>query len=88
MFSVDWSEESIQELAALWVHIESEARASVTSACADVDQRLARDPLGIGESRSGGQRILFVAPVAVVDQLEADEQTVTVLHVHFFRQRR
>lgn len=88
MFSVDWSEESLRELAALWVLVSSEERASVTSACHDVDQRLERDPLGEGESRSAGQRILFVAPVAVVYQLEADEQTVTVLHVHYFRQRR
>ena len=54
MFSVDWSEESLQELAALWLLVESEARASVSSACDDVDHRLQRDPLGEGESRFGG----------------------------------
>ena len=88
MFSVEWSEESLQELAALWVRIESDSRALVTAACHDADRRLHVDPLGEGESRFGSQRILFIAPVALIYQLEPDEQTVTVLHAHFFQHRR
>ncbi len=40
-----------------------------------------------GESRPGGRRITFVAPLAVRFQIEADGQTVTVLQVRLFGRR-
>jgi len=61
-YTVTWTPDAEQELAAIW--LQAANRAAVTRAAHEIDQRLGRDPLSEGESRSGIRRILFVWPLA------------------------
>ena len=87
MFQVVWLQVALDELMTLWMQADATLRQAITAASHAVDQRLASDPLNEGESRPGGSRITFVPPLAVRFQIEADGQTVTVLHVRVFRRR-
>jgi hypothetical protein len=88
MFRVEWLQSALDELASAWMQADALLRQAITAASHSVEQRLQRDPLNEGESRSGGRRITFVPPLAVTFRVEPDGQTVTVLHVRTFRQRR
>ncbi len=87
MFRVEWLQSALDMLAELWMQAASDQRQALTAASHQIDQRLSRDPHQEGESRSGGRRLTFVAPLAVTFQIEADGRTVTVLRVHVFRSR-
>jgi hypothetical protein len=72
-----------QELAALWV--DPASRADVTDASNRIDRLLQRDPEKVGESREEtDQRILFVAPLAVLFRVSPDDCLVQVIHVWKF----
>jgi hypothetical protein len=88
MFRVDWLQTALDELTNLWMAADSPQRQAITMASPTIEQRLASDPANEGESRPGGRRISFVAPLAVRFQIEADGQTVTVLHVRLFGRRK
>jgi hypothetical protein len=88
MFQVEWAQSALDELSAIWTPANSSVRQAITAASHTLDQRLQRDPRNEGESRPGGRRLTFVPPLAVRFQIEADGQTVTVLHVRLFRRRR
>lgn len=69
-----------QELAALWV--DPASRADVTDASNRIDRLLQRDPEKVGESREEpDQRVVFVAPLAVLFRVTADDRLVEVIHV-------
>jgi hypothetical protein len=78
----------LNELANLWARADSSLRQSITRASHRIDQLLRKDPHNQGESRSGGRRIMFVAPLAVSFRIEPDGQTVSVLNIRPFRRRR
>jgi len=63
-------------------------RQAITAASHAIEQSLRNNPHNAGESRSGGRRIVFAPPLAVVFRVEADGQTVTVLQVRLSRPRR
>jgi hypothetical protein len=87
MFRVEWLQVALDELMTLWMQADTTQRPAITTASHAIDQRLSSDPLNEGESRPGGRRITFVSPLAVRFQIEADGQTVTVLHVRLFGRR-
>ncbi len=88
MFRVEWLEVALDELARLWVPADAALRQELTAASHEIDRRLQRDPYHEGESRPGGRRLTFVAPLAVTFRVEADGKTVTVLDVLLFRRHR
>jgi len=88
MYEVDWLQEALDELTALWLDADSALRDALTDASHRVDQLLSQDPHGAGEARSGNQRIIFIDPLAVFYRIELDGQTVTVLHVCIYPERR
>ena len=57
-FTVDWRPSAEDELARLWVDHPDE-RNEITAAAAALDTTLRRDPLALGESRTGQARITF-----------------------------
>jgi hypothetical protein len=59
MYRVRWADTALSGLANLWTAAESALRDEITSASAQIDERLRRDPLGSSESRTSGRRILF-----------------------------
>ena len=87
MFRVDWLESSLNELTTLWTGADSRQRTAITAAAHAIEQRLMADATNEGESRPGGRRLMFAAPLAVTFQIEQDGATATVLHVRLFRKR-
>jgi hypothetical protein len=88
MFRVEWLQSALDELANLWTQANKAQRQAITTASHLLEQRLKRYPHLEGESRSQGRRITFVPPLAVTFRIEPDGQTVSVLQVRMFRQRR
>lgn len=68
MYRVDWLQSALDELAAIWTTADSSRRAAVTAATDAIEQRLKLDAANEGESRTGGRRITFAAPLAVTFQ--------------------
>jgi plasmid stabilization system protein ParE len=57
--------------------------AAITRAVAALDQKLRQNPMGIGESRSEGERIVFERPLWVYYEVHEDEKVVIVLSVGY-----
>lgn len=87
MFHVRWEGMALNELTALWTDAESSLRQLITETVPQIDRQLETDPFVESESRSGGRRILFSSPLGVLFRIEADGQTVSVLHIWLFRTR-
>ncbi len=77
--TVIWTPDAEQELAGVWLGASD--RNAVTQASHTIDQRLERDPLNEGESRSNDRRILLVPPLGVIYCVHPEDQSVDVLHV-------
>lgn len=88
MFRVEWLNSASDELATAWAQSSSRTRRAITTAAHELDKRLAAKPKEEGESRSKDRRVTFIPPLAVTFRLEADGQTVTVLHIRLFEKRR
>jgi hypothetical protein len=87
MLDVVWLQSALDELATMWIDATPAERQAITAATEALDGRLARNARNEGESRPGGRRITFVPPLAVRFQIEANGQTVSVLHVRLYRKR-
>jgi plasmid stabilization system protein ParE len=75
-YAVEWLPSAEQELASLWNHAAD--RKAVTAAANALDADLARDPFSLGESRGERTRIAFYTPLAVLFDVDAASNTVTV----------
>lgn len=78
-YTVEWLPAAEQDLADLWNNAPD--RGAVTAAANALDDILAYDPLSAGEGREGDRRILFVEPLAILYEVDAANQHVTVLDV-------
>ncbi len=87
MFQVEWLESALDALARFWANADSGERRAITAASQEIDKRLARSPETEGESRSAGNRITIVLPLAVVFHVESDRQTVVITLVRLLRHR-
>ncbi len=87
MFSVRWEDLALNQLTTLWTAADSALRQAITAATSQIDQQLQTDPLGHSESRPGGRRILFRAPLGILFGIEAEGHTVSVLRVWLFHKR-
>jgi hypothetical protein len=87
-YRVDWLQSALDELAAVWLRADVAERKAITAASHQIDQQLQTDPDDQSESRSGGRRLLIVAPLGVTFRVEPATSTVAVLHVWRFRQRK
>ena len=77
----------LAELGRLWLQARPSMRPNITAAFGRINQRLQADPIGQSESRPGGRRIRFEAPLGIYFRIEPDGQTITVLRVWQFRSR-
>jgi hypothetical protein len=75
-YTVTWLPSALNQLADVWNRAAD--RNAVTAASDAIDRDLERDPLGIGESRSGATRIHIVAPLAVYYDVDPGRRAVTV----------
>ena len=74
-------EPCIDELADIYVTAQVEQRVRIAAAVDGLNTRLRADPLAVGESRSGGTRIVFVALLAVAFHVSDSARTVRVARV-------
>lgn len=81
-----WSE-TARNQAKLWTDADSTQRRAISAAADAVDNCLARDPSNEGESRPGGLRVYFQAPLGVIFHVEEDGSAVTVVSIWLFRRR-
>jgi hypothetical protein len=81
MWTVDWLQSALDELADIWNQADSTIRRDITSACHEIDQRLSRNPHTEGESRTGDRRLLFVHPLGVLYRVDSQDSKVEILHV-------
>jgi hypothetical protein len=65
---VRFTDQADQQLAAIWMADSN--RDDVTAAANRIEATLERDPLGAGEARADGDRILFDAPLVVYYRLD------------------
>jgi plasmid stabilization system protein ParE len=78
-FTVVWKPAAESMLARIWNAARD--RNAITRAANQIDAVLKRNPLAVGEARSGSKRVYFVAPLAVhYEALEMD-RIVRVLKV-------
>jgi hypothetical protein len=87
MYRVDWLQSVVDELAKSWLQADSAQRKAITAASHKIDKGLQQDPLNVGESRAGGRRIEFFAPLAVTFEVDDEAKTVTILHVRVYGKR-
>jgi hypothetical protein len=88
MFRVEWIDEAIDELAAIWTHADSDKRPTVTEATNMIDRELKADPFRQSESRNDERRVLFAPPLAVFFRVDVAEKVVWVGHVWSYSPRK
>lgn len=88
MFQVDYLGPVLDILAAAWVNADAPTRRKITAAADLIDSQLKRDPHHVGESRSGGRRIIIELPLAAIYRFEPDGRTVTVTDMWLFKSPR
>ena len=78
---VEWVQTAQDELMDLWMQADSATRRAITAASRAVDRALAANPLNVGESRGGDDRVMFEHPLGVMFQVDPAKQIVWVVSV-------
>lgn len=76
-YTVLWVEPAEEQLASAW--LEAPNRGAATQAAHAIEVDLREDPGQRGESRTRGQRILLVAPLGVLFDVEPQDRIARVL---------
>ena len=87
MFRVEWLDQAIDELAAIWMRADSDKREAVTEASNAIDRELQTDPFRESESRDDERRVLFVPPLGAFFRVDTQERIVWVGHIWYYRPR-
>ena len=87
-YHVDWVDKALADLAELWTEADSTERLVINAAAQEIDARLGADPLGQGESRSKGRRLMFVGPLAVMFEIDFSQNLVSVLQLKRSQRRK
>lgn len=85
MYRVLWESFALRLLADVWIDASSNDRAQITDAVSEADRLLKFDPLDIGESRAGIERIAFFGPLGILFEVHEREEVVKVLEVWSIR---
>jgi len=85
MTTVIWLHEALQELAAIW--LAAVDRTEITTTVTFIDIALENDPLGAGESREDGRRVLLASPLGVSFRTDPDGRNVWVQAVWAYKKR-
>jgi len=75
-YTVVWRPSAERKLAEIWVNALSGG--DITNATDTIDAMLSRQPLDVGESRSGKSRILIVPPLCVYYDVHESDRLVAV----------
>ena len=85
-FTVTYRPVAESKLAAMWMNDPN--RTLIAQAADAIDALLEKDPLAVGESRSGNERIIFYEPLAVLYEVDEDAHEVHVLSIGPSRPRK
>jgi hypothetical protein len=88
MFQVVWTRVALDELARIWIQVDSNVRRAITIAADAVDRELQTSPQSQGESREDQQRIFFVYPLGIRYLIDVQHSVVRVLRVWNIRRRK
>lgn len=80
-YSVDWTDDALDALAAAWTPAPPARRQAITRAQAIIDRRLAADPVGSSIPLSEGLYAIEVAPLRAQFELSEPDQLVSVVSV-------
>ncbi|HET6883159.1 MAG TPA: hypothetical protein VFI31_23520 [Pirellulales bacterium] len=80
-YRLRWKRSALDELTEMWTNAKSADRSAITAGVNAIERELAALAEKAGESRSGAERILFHAPVAVLFETSEDDLEVVVLQV-------
>src|SRR5262249_15844413 len=86
MFNVFRDQSALTLLRRAWEQGDDPLRAAIVRAMDRVDRTLQSAPHHQGESRQGGERILFADPVAVVFAVDDEQRLVRILRAWVYRQ--
>lgn len=78
-FRIQWQPAARDELAEMWLAASSAVRRRITVAAREIENILKHEPHDAGESRSGEERIFFAAPLAVLFEIDENDQLVRIL---------
>lgn len=67
--AVEWTDRALNQWALIWVTATTAERPVFERTYRDINDRLARGPQFLGESRGDGERVWFCHPLAVRFQL-------------------
>jgi hypothetical protein len=87
MFSVYRSYAAQSGLRLAWESGDEAMREAIRRACHFIDLRLRLAPADEGESRGERARVLFQKPVAVLFEVDQDNQVVRILRSWIYRSR-
>jgi hypothetical protein len=77
MHEVDWDNQALDQLAAIWM--KAADREAIVRASDEIDQLLEIDPINVGESRTDNDhRVLIQGPLMVYFQIIVSEKSVMV----------
>lgn len=87
MYRVEWVEGAINDLATIWIRIDSDKRKAITEATNVIDAELRSDPFRESESRDENRRVLFAPPLGVFFSVDSPRRLVRVGKVWYYQQR-
>ena len=81
MFESFWLESALDRLAIIYVAADTPDRARLAEGVERLNNRLASDPLDVGESRAGGFRVAFTPLLMVYFHVDEMKRRVRVTDV-------
>ena len=81
MYTVDWTRDAYEQGDAIFLSLDPQDQLRMAEIVPELNRQLSVDPLVMGESRDGDQRIVFADSLAFRYRVDATSQTVTVYGV-------
>lgn len=80
-----WIQSALDDLTALWMNADSDARTAINQAALRIDKELARDPHKESESRDEGEWVFFAEPLGVLLEIDEAKRIVWVISAWRYR---
>jgi len=85
-FGVAWSDPALDELAVEYLAARADGCGDEFNRAVDaMEYELARDPLGVGESRPGPYRVIYDLPASLLYRADENARVVVILSVQYHR---
>jgi hypothetical protein len=78
MYSIEWRDTALNDLAAGWLVADAALRSDITASIHEIERRLKRSPERAGESRAPGTRVMILNPLTVTFHVNARLSRVVI----------